>query len=550
MTHLTAPRPSPVPPPAPDVPVQGRRSPALATAFVRGAVAAGLGVGALAVLVTVVWISSPYPDGGADSALQTAAGLWLLAHGADLIRTGTVSGVPAPLGVTPMLLCVLPLWLAHRAARDTLDPADTRPVPSPAGAVCAVTGGYLLVAAVVVIYTEAGAFPADLASAGCWTPVTVFAAACAGAWTAHGRPLPGQGAPVAAVRAAGYALAALLGAGALLVVGSLLWHVGDVQVSLGGLAGEWSGRLTVTLLALTLLPNAVVWGVAYGLGPGFALGTGALVGPLGPLGHTAAPAAPDFPLLAAVPGPGPAGWPQWATAAVPVCAALVLGHRVGRSAHDWPARRAALAALGAAGAVGLTVTLLTAFAGGPLGSGRLAAFGPVWWQTGPAALAWCALLGVPAALVVRAWGRWSTRRAARRESEPPAQGVVPSAEATPSGAETETETGTEGRGVRAWRWVSVRLGQVGRRGAKPAGDATAPPHGSGSAHGSGTAPAPEPSAAADAPGAAKAAGAGALAGALARLDALDALEALDDDADEDGYGVMPAAWEPEPPKPL
>lgn len=84
------------PPLSPDAPVQGARTAALATAFVRGGVAAGLGLGALAVLVTAAWIASPFPDSGPGGALHTAAGLWLLAHGADLLRTGTTSGVASP----------------------------------------------------------------------------------------------------------------------------------------------------------------------------------------------------------------------------------------------------------------------------------------------------------------------------------------------------------------------------------------------------------------------------------------------------------------------
>ncbi|MFF0433207.1 DUF6350 family protein [Streptomyces sp. NPDC004327] len=426
VTHLTA---GQRPPLVPDVPVQGRRPAALATAFVRGGVAAGLGLGALAVLVTAAWIASPYPDGGPGGALHTAAGLWLLAHGSDLLRLDTVSGVPAPLGVTPLLLGVLPLWLAHRAVRDTLDPGDGRPTPSPAGAVAAVAGGYLLVAAAVVVYTEAGAFPADLVTAGAWTPATVLAAAAAGAWTAHGRPLPAPERSAVALRAAGLALTALLGAGAVLVGTSLLWHVGAAQTSFDGLADEWSGRIAVTLLVLALLPNAVVWGVAYGLGPGFALGTGALVTPLG---FTGAPARPDFPLLAALPGPGPGSWPHWAAAAVPLLAALALGRRVGRAAAGWSLRDTALTVLAAGSACAAAVAVLAAAAGGPLGPGRLAAFGPVWWRTGAAALVWFLALGAPTAFAVRAWGRRAQRRAARAAASVPVPVPLPD-DPTPPG---------------------------------------------------------------------------------------------------------------------
>ena len=93
------------------------RSPGLAAGFLGGALAAGLGLGSFAVLVMVLWISSPYPDSGPGSALHVAASLWLLAHGAELVRTDTLSGVPAPVGVTPLLLLVLPAWLMQRAAR-------------------------------------------------------------------------------------------------------------------------------------------------------------------------------------------------------------------------------------------------------------------------------------------------------------------------------------------------------------------------------------------------------------------------------------------------
>ncbi|NEC42246.1 DUF6350 family protein, partial [Streptomyces sp. SID8016] len=118
---------------APQVTADRNRAPALVSALLRGVVAAGLGLGALAVLVVVVWISSPYPDSGPDGALRAAAGIWLLAHGAGLVRPDTLSGVPAPVGVVPLLLAVGPLWLTHRAARDAADPEEGGPAPSRAG---------------------------------------------------------------------------------------------------------------------------------------------------------------------------------------------------------------------------------------------------------------------------------------------------------------------------------------------------------------------------------------------------------------------------------
>lgn len=102
-----------------------------ARALLRGAVAAGLGLGSVAVLVVVLWISSPSPDSGPGEAVHAAAGLWLLAHGAELIRTDTLTGAPAPVGVVPLLLTALPVWLVHRAARDVLEPEEGRGAPRP-----------------------------------------------------------------------------------------------------------------------------------------------------------------------------------------------------------------------------------------------------------------------------------------------------------------------------------------------------------------------------------------------------------------------------------
>lgn len=397
--------------------VQGGRSAAFATACVRGGVAAGLGVGALAVLVIVAWISSPFPDSGAGGALHLAAGLWLLAHGVDLIRTDTLGGLPAPLGIVPLLPSVLPVWLLYRTARSTLDPADeNRPRPSPAGALGAVSGGYLLVAAVIVVYSASGPLPADLVTAGLWLPGVVLGATGAGVWTALGRPLPGREETAAALRGAATGLVTLLAGGAVLAGTALVWRAGAARASYEGIAGEWSGRVALALLLLALLPNAAVWAAAYGLGPGFALGTGALATPLGLVGD---PAVPPFPLLAALPPQGPGGWPQWAAAAVPLLAAVALGRSVGRSTGTGPTRETALAALGAAWASGAAVAVLAGAAGGPLGSGRLLAFGPVWWQAGAAAVLWGVAVGLPTALTVRAWGRRVPRPKQPKEPKPP-----------------------------------------------------------------------------------------------------------------------------------
>ncbi|MER6994562.1 DUF6350 family protein [Streptomyces sp. NPDC000410] len=408
------------------VPLQGARPPAatLAASFARGAVAACLGLGALAVLVLVMWISSPYPDSGPEGALHVAAGLWVLAHGTELVRPGTLSGAPAPVGLVPLLLVTLPVCLVHRAARDALD-LDLEPdpdfdtsMPSEWAAVSAVACGYLLVTAAAAVYSADGPLAARPLSAVLHLPLVTALSAAAGVWTAHGRPLaplPGwvprgvQGLRAAVgLRAGGAAVVALLGGGALLVAGALVWQAGAVQQSFLSLSVDWPGRFAVLLLALALVPNAAVWGAAYGLGPGFALGTSATATPLAVAGT---PAVPDFPLLVAVPAVGPGTPLTWAAALVPVAAGVTVARLTVRAAAPrpacpedaWTCRETALTALLGAGVCGALTAVLASMSGGALGAGALASFGPVWWLTGAAAFVWTATIGVVGAVAARAW---------------------------------------------------------------------------------------------------------------------------------------------------
>ncbi|MGW3990846.1 cell division protein PerM [Streptomyces sp. NPDC004830] len=345
------------------------RSPGLGGGLVDGAVAAGLGLASFAVLVMLLWITSPYPDSGPGGALHVAAALWLLAHGAELVRTDTLSGVAAPLGVTPLLLLVLPVWLLHRAGRDAAFGgagdghdggaghtayaryADEDEGPPLVPARTAWTGtvlGYLAVAAPAALYAAGGPLRPSWTGAGACVPLIAVVASGAGVWSAYGRPggplrrllrvlprslrpllLGPDGRPGAAARAAGAGLAALLGGGALLLAVSLVWHGASAQGALLRLTEGWSGRCAVLLLCVALLPNAAVWGAAYALGPGFALGAGHAVSPLA---SAPAPLLPPFPLLAAVPEAGPGTLVHWLAGLVPAVAGVVVGWTAAKAA--------------------------------------------------------------------------------------------------------------------------------------------------------------------------------------------------------------------------
>ncbi|MET7942133.1 DUF6350 family protein [Streptomyces sp. NPDC005302] len=419
------------------------RSPGLAASLLGGALAAGLGLGSFAVLVMVLWISSPYPDSGPDGALHVAAALWLLAHGVELIRTDTLSGAGMPVGVTPLLLLALPAWLLHRAAREA---ADVTSEASPRTAWAGVVAGYLSVGWAAAIYASGGALRPSLLWAVVCLPLLAASAAGAGIWTAYGRPwgpLPlwlrravdaapftrsGPSSGVrrlvagdddrvlgGAARAAAAGAAVLVGGGALLVAVSLVWHGEAARGSFLQLTGVWSGRFAVLLLCLALVPNAAVWGASYGLGPGVVLTAGHVAGPLtGAASGTHGPTdlLPAFPLLAAVPGAGSGEPLNWVSGVVPVAAGVTVawfavkaGAARGTGGRDEPwsrGRTVSVVAL-AAGLCGVVLGLLAGLAGGPLGVAALAHFGPVWWQVGPAAALWTATVGIPVAVGVRAW---------------------------------------------------------------------------------------------------------------------------------------------------
>ncbi|MEU9569407.1 DUF6350 family protein [Streptomyces massasporeus] len=494
VTEMTARRRSP----SPLLTRMRDHSPGLVGGLTDGALAAGLGLASFAVLVMLLWILSPYPDSGPGGAMHVAAALWLLAHGAELVRTDTLSGAPAPLGLPPLLLLALPVWLLHRAGQDAADGgggdedgdyesdyegglavAARRPLASPRTAWAGVVLGYLAVAVPAALYAAGGVLRPSWVWTGVCVPLVAVAAAGAGVWSAYGRPgrplrrllgvLPAgvrplvlgpDGRPGVATRASAAGAAVLLGGGALLVVVSLAWHGAATQASLLRLTEGWSGRFAVLLLCVALLPNAAVWGAAYALGPGFALGAGHAVGPLA---SAPAPLLPPFPLLAAVPEAGRGAPVHWAAGVVPVVAAVVVGWTVATGAvpaerggtgagsapaASWSTGRTVRAAALSSVLCAAVLAGLAGLSGGPLGAGVLSRFGPVWWQAAAATLAWLVLLAIPTAVGVRAWRCRSLR----------------TEEATTGKRREDTGGGTDGGPGRLWKGARLGRGRFTRTG--------------------------------------------------------------------------------------
>ncbi|WP_223243304.1 DUF6350 family protein, partial [Streptomyces sp. CBMA123] len=127
---------------------------------------------------------------------------------------------------------------------------------------------------------------------------------------------------------AGVAGAGLVAAGGLLVaVSAVLDAVSGGGRGMALLGGGPVALVGLLLLTVALLPNAVLWGAAYALGPGFEVGAGSLVSP----GGTRLGPVPDFPLFALLPQEGPGGW-RLAALLLPLLAGLVPAVLIGRAA--------------------------------------------------------------------------------------------------------------------------------------------------------------------------------------------------------------------------
>lgn len=251
--------------------------------------------------------------------------------------------------------------------------------------------------------------------------------------------------PALVARGTAVVVVGLIGLGAAITAVALFARGGQIVALFQASNVDGLGATVMTLAQLAYLPNLVVWGLAFGAGPGFAVGDGGTVSPAG----TQISVVPGIPLLGALPestspwllllalvpvGLGAfAGW---------IARSRLLGVRTLEPAPSRPAadvvvddeRTAALTGLLAAASppsrgsgdrpsaapgmepadadpvgarlvivAGIAVlaaaaaALLSAFASGALGPGRLAHVGP---EPGPVALAVGLEVAVGAAILL------------------------------------------------------------------------------------------------------------------------------------------------------
>lgn len=187
---------------------------------------------------------------------------------------------------------------------------------------------------------------------------------------------------VTALRGGVAAAAAVLLASSLVLAVSIVTSYARIITLYEGLHTEVLGGVAVTLGQLAFLPNFVIWTASWLVGPGFSIGTGSVVSPLG----TSLGPIPAIPILGALPtGDFAFGF---VGLIIPVAVGFLVGAILGPPLRATVSGAAvALTALSMGVIGGIILGLLAWFSAGAAGPGRLQHVGPDPWAVG----AWAAL---------------------------------------------------------------------------------------------------------------------------------------------------------------
>jgi hypothetical protein len=367
--------------------------------------AAGLGLVVVTMLVLAGWIAAPHFGLGLIGVVRTATVLWLVGHHV----TVQVSGA-GQIGMLPLGLVALPGTLLWRAGRTIVRSHQVTSLREALATALAVAVPYAALAGALAVASRSKLATASIPEALLASFVIAFVATGLGAvralapWAQLGAQMSARTRAVLAGTAG--ALAILIAAGAMATALALAADVHRFSDVYGTLDPGFVGAVLLLLAQIGYLPNAVLWAVAYMLGPGFAVGAGTVAAPtgsvLGPM--------PAFPLLAALPagahGSGP-GWLGVVMLSIPYLAGAVGGLLVVRFSPTTVLESAPMRGFCCGLLTGCVLGIGSAFAGGPLGDGRLAAVGPSPWQvTAVASLE----VGIAAAVTAGLANWWFVRR--------------------------------------------------------------------------------------------------------------------------------------------
>ncbi|HSP61239.1 MAG TPA: DUF6350 family protein [Ornithinimicrobium sp.] len=399
MTVLQRPETAPEPRDRPDPRPRGLtagRVVGLLLAVLSGAACVLLGAIAVALPTVLTWVADERSTASFWQTLGASVDVWALAHRAEVRADGT-DVVLAPLALTALLVAVC-AYAAHQVVLSRTDLRSRVPRIGGWRAAWHALGGDEATA-FVLGYAVAALLLAHTASFGpapVWLPslvpgaLLVPALAVLGVWWAEHRradhPTVDAGlrwvtrrTPAAVRRAVAPAVEVLVGFTAvafLMVLGLLLMRGDRVLTLYAALDAGWVGTVVLTLAQLLVLPNLMVWALAWLTGAGVHVGTVHV----GWAGSTAGDL-PLLPVLGALPEPGALPPGLWAMAMVPLVAGGWLGHRVAGAAprlSTWWSK-AGTALVGAA-LVAVVALLLGWLSTGGLTPGLLGTVGVLPWR--------------------------------------------------------------------------------------------------------------------------------------------------------------------------
>ena len=341
------------------------------------------GLAVIVLLVLIGWIAAPHDSVGLPAVLRAAAALWLVGHHVGFSLRGA-----GRIGLLPLGLVALPGALLWRAGRWIVRVSPVQRLRQVGYAAAALAVPYSLLTAAVAGLSRSAQFAASVPQAALCGLLLGLAAGGLGAaralapWARLLRLIPERQRSVLIAVAAASAVLAV--AGALLAAAALAANMHESAVLQTGLGAGPVGTVLLLLLQIGYVPNAVIWAMAFAVGPGFAFGAGTVVAPTG----SALGQLPAVPLLAALPPGVHAAMPAWLAPlvlALPYVAGGVGGWLLIKMAPTLSLEGAPLWGMASGVITGLLVAVLAGFSGGPLGDGRLAAVGPSGWQVGAVA---------------------------------------------------------------------------------------------------------------------------------------------------------------------
>ncbi|KRC60725.1 hypothetical protein ASE14_07025 [Agromyces sp. Root81] len=418
-----------------------RRTTIALLAGLEASVAALIGLGIALVPLMLLWAVHFGLAVDAALFLRAAADVWLLGHGVDLVlqldpltaaRTGLPgAGDPFPITIALLGFALISVAFGRRIGRRSAAEGHSFTgsisaitVYAIAGLVLAMTAGVdgarsslwqsaLLPAFTMALGVVIGAVIESLRG----DQVTDAAAGFVRRRVAE-LPVVLVETTRAVVRIGAGAAFGVLAVAAVLVAGLITVDYATIAGLYQSLGSGVDGGIALTVVELSLIPNLVVWGAAWLLGPGFAIGAGSAVSPAG----TLLGPVPGIPLLGAMPNEAQPFGALWLV--VPVLFGFVGAWLVSSGttspaapATAWPAPRMQRADVraswwfplvtgaGSAAAAGLVLGLLAWWSGGAVGPGRLAEVGPDPWAVGGVA---AATIGIGA--IAGAYSAWVRER--------------------------------------------------------------------------------------------------------------------------------------------